>query len=306
MKTILFQDYIEMKKMFGVITAMVTPFTENDEIDVETLKAYTNYLISKGVNCLYPCGTTGEMLKMSIKERELVAETVIKANNGKANVFIHVGAPTTKETIELAQHALKAGADGIGVVTPQFFHVSPREMEEFYVAISKSLPDNFPIYIYGIPQCAGNDIDPETIEKILKRTKNIVGIKYSWADFVKIKDFLLINNGNFDVVVGPDRFFLPALAMGCIGTVTGVSNCGPEDFVEVYKYFTENDMIAARKAQDRATELCEATSNGANMAIFKYTMTKNGLPFGHMRAPALDLTKDERAEIDIKLQNMSK
>ena len=115
-----------MKKMFGVITAMVTPFTKDDQVDVKTLQAYTDYLIKNGVHCLYPCGTTGEMLKMNAAERKIVAETVIKQAAGRALVYIHVGAMTTKETIELAQHAHSAGADGIGVVTPQFFTVSDR------------------------------------------------------------------------------------------------------------------------------------------------------------------------------------
>ena len=75
-----------MQKMFGVITAMVTPFTKDDRIDVETLKAYTEYLIGKGVNCLYPCGTTGEMLKMTAEERKLVAETVVNQAAGRVPV----------------------------------------------------------------------------------------------------------------------------------------------------------------------------------------------------------------------------
>lgn len=295
-----------MQKMYGVITAMVTPFTKNDEVDVETLKAYTDYLIENGVHCLYPCGTTGEMLKMSTEERKLVAETVLHQAKGRVPVFIHVGAMTTKQTIELAIHAEKIGASGIGVVTPQFFGVTEREMEEFYVTVANSVSEDFPVYIYGIPQCAANDISPAVCEKIVKRTKNIVGIKYSYADFIKIKNYLLVNHGNFDVVVGPDRLFLPALAMGCVGTVTGCSNCGPKDFVDVYKNFLKGDLIAARKSQERANELCEATQSGANMAMFKSAMHRNGLPFSHMRAPALDLTKAEEANLFDRLDKINK
>jgi 4-hydroxy-tetrahydrodipicolinate synthase len=129
-----------MKKMRGVITAMVTPFTADDDIDVKTLQAYTDYLIAKGVHCLYPTGTTGEMLKMSTAERKLVAETVVKQAAGRVAVYIHAGAMTTKDTVELAKHAHSIGADGVGVVTPQFFCVNDREMEEFFVAVSRSAP----------------------------------------------------------------------------------------------------------------------------------------------------------------------
>ncbi len=295
-----------MKRMYGVITAMVTPFTADDKVDVPALKMLTDYLIGNGVHCLYPCGTTGEMLKMSLDERKLVAETVMKQAAGKALVFIHVGAATTKDTIDLAKHAAVIGTDGIGVVTPQFFGVNDREMEEFYVAVANSVPADFPVYLYGIPQCAGNDIKPEVIEKILLRTKNVVGIKYSWADMIRMKNYLLCNNGNFDVVAGPDRLFLPALAQGCVGTVSGCSNCGPAPFVEVYKKFLAGDIEGARKAQVKTNELCEIVKSGASMAVFKAAMEFNGLPATHMRAPALDLTKDEKKDLYAQLDAFKK
>ena len=80
-----------MKKLYGVITAMTTPFTADNKVDVAALEAQTEYLIQKGVQCLYPCGTTGEMYLMSAEERELVAETVVKKAAGRVTVFIHVG-----------------------------------------------------------------------------------------------------------------------------------------------------------------------------------------------------------------------
>ena len=102
-----------MKKLYGVITAMTTPFTADNKVDVAALEAQTEYLIQKGVQCLYPCGTTGEMYLMSAEERELVAETVVKKAAGRVTVFIHVGAMDQDETIRLAQHAQKIGADGV-------------------------------------------------------------------------------------------------------------------------------------------------------------------------------------------------
>ena len=295
-----------MKKMSGVITAMVTPFNKDDQVDVATLKAYTDYLIKHGVHCLYPCGTTGEMLKMSLPERKLVAETVVKHAAGRVPVFIHTGAMTTRDTIELARHAHSIGADGIGVVTPQFFGVNDREMEEFFVAVANSVPADFPLYIYCIPQCAANDIRPDIIEKILKRTKNVVGVKYSFPDFLRVKDYLLCNNGNFSVVVGTDRLFLAGLSMGCDGTVSGCSNADPAKFVETYEKFRAGDLAGARKAQVLATELCEITKSGANMAIFKYALERKGLPAAHMRAPALDLTDQEKKELSAKLEAFEK
>lgn len=131
-----------MKKMYGVTVAMVTPFTDMDQVDTDYLTRYSEYLIQAGgVHCLYPCGTTGEMLKMSVDERMLVAKTVIDVAAGRLPVFIHVGASTTRETMLLARHALKNGADGIGVVSPQFFLVL---MTGRWRSISLRLQIHFP------------------------------------------------------------------------------------------------------------------------------------------------------------------
>ena len=167
-----------MKKMKGVITAMTTPFDEHDQVDVKALEEQVEFLIQKGVNCLYPCGTTGEMFNMTPEERELVAETVLKAAAGRVDVFIHVGAMTLKETIRLAQHAEKIGVDGIGVVTPGFFGIKDKAMIRYYQQVSASVSKDFPIYLYAIPQCATNDLKPELVAELLKTCPNIVGIKY--------------------------------------------------------------------------------------------------------------------------------
>lgn len=155
-----------MKKLYGVITAMTTPFTADGKVDTAALEEQTEYLIEKGIQCLYPCGTTGEMYLMSAEERELVAETVVKKAAGRVTVFIHVGAMTVDETIRLAQHAHKIGADGVGVVTPSYFTVNDRAMVEYYKTVCAALPDDFPVYVYVIPQLAHNDISAATMEQI--------------------------------------------------------------------------------------------------------------------------------------------
>lgn len=292
-----------MIKMKGVIIPIVTPFTSDDQIDLVVLKNLVNYLIDCGVDSLYPNGTTGEMLKLNMDERKIVAEEVVKIANKRVPVFVQVGAPTTAQTIELAKHAVSIGAAGIGVVTPQFFGVNSREMVEYYVQVANSLPDDFAVYLYNIPQCAGNDITPNVIESILKRTKNVVGIKYSYPDFIRLKDYLLCGNGTFDVVVGPDRLFLPGLAMGCVGVVSGCAQCNPTPFVEVYKKFISGDMKGALAASLQATELAETVKAGANMAYFKAAMEFNGLGVSHMRAPALDLTDSEKIEFFVQLKS---
>ena len=286
-----------MKKLYGVITAMTTTFTADGKVDTAALEEQTEYLIEKGIQCLYPCGTTGEMYLMSAEERELVAETVVKKAAGRVTVFIHVGAMTVDETIRLAQHAHKIGADGVGVVTPSYFTVNDRAMVEYYKTVCAALPDDFPVYVYVIPQLAHNDISAATMEQIAAACKNVVGVKYSFADMRRINEYLQVRNGNFSVVPGADDLFLPALVCGCDGVVSGCSGPFPEAFVAVYKAFQSGDLEGARKAQVAATELVKLMQFGGDMSIFKNILTFRGVTGGHMRKPLLDLTDEQVAQL---------
>ena len=286
-----------MKKLYGVITAMTTPFTADGKVDTAALEEQTEYLIEKGIQCLYPCGTTGEMDLMSAVERELVDETVVKKAAGRVTVFIHVGAMTVDETIRLAQHAHKIGADGVGVVTPSYFTVNDRAMVEYYKTVCAALPDDFPVYVYVIPQLAHNDISAATMEQIAAACKNVVGVKYSFADMRRINEYLQVRNGNFSVVPGADDLFLPALVCGCDGVVSGCSGPFPEAFVAVYKAFQSGDLEGARKAQVAATELVKLMQFGGDMSIFKNILTFRGVTGGHMRKPLLDLTDEQVAQL---------
>lgn len=290
-----------MKKMYGVITAMTTPLTADNKVDTKAIEQHVEFLIEKGVNCIYPCGTTGEMMNLSLEERELVAETVVNSVKGRVIVYIHVGAQTTEQTIRLAQHAEKIGADGIGVVTPPFFGLKDKAMVQYYKDVASSVSPDFPIYVYVIPQCAANDITAPVMQQIADACPNVIGVKYSWADCIRMKDYLNIRGGNFSVLFGPDRLFLPALSMGCDGTVSGCSGPMPEHFVAIYKAWLAGDNEKAKQEQKIANEICEIMKSGADMGIFKAILDFRGLTGGHMRKPLLDLDEQEREALKAQI-----
>lgn len=284
-----------MKKLYGVTVAMITPMGENGEILTEAIKKHVDFLIEKGVHCLYPLGTTGEMYLLTVDERKKAAETVVKQADGRVTTYIHVGAMRAQDTIELAKHAFQIGADGIGVITPSFFMVNDREMEEYYVSVANSVPEDFPVYLYNIPQRSGNDLKPEVIERILKRTSNVVGIKYSWADMARTREYLKINNWNFSVLHGADNLITSIMAIGCDGTVSGCSSVFPEYFVAVYEAFKRGDMEEAQRLQNIAADIANVLKGGTNMGYFKAALKMRGIDVGHMRAPLLDITEEEYA-----------
>lgn len=291
-----------MKKLFGITPAMTTPFTDNDGIDLDSIAAQTEMLVQKGVNCLYPSGTTGEMLRLSVDERKQVMETVVKTAAGRLPVFIHCGAMAENDVITLARHAEKIGADGIGVVTPQFFGLNPREMEEFYVRIAASVAPDFPVYLYNIPQCAANDILPEVAQRIADRAKNVIGIKYSFSDINRTIDYLKINDWTFSVMHGNDRVYLGFRALGCTGTVSGISGVFPEPFVEVQRAIDAGDWEKAKVWQRQGARITDILRAGSNMSYFKEALSLRGLRGGHMRKPQLDITPAEIEKLRVELE----
>ncbi|MGR5144798.1 dihydrodipicolinate synthase family protein [Photobacterium sp. DNB23_23_1] len=289
-----------MNKLFGVTVAMVTPLDNNDQIDVLALKKLTEMLVKKGVNCLYPCGTTGEMLRLSLEERKLVAETVVDTVAGRIPVFVHVGAMTMEETIILAQHTQSIGAQGIGIVTPQFFPASDRELENYFVTVANCVSPDFPVYLYNIPQCAANDVSPDVVKKVADQCSNVIGIKYSFSDLNTTLSYLTVKEG-FSVLHGYDKFFNGFIQSGCDGTVSGCSCVFPEPFVNMYKSYQEGNFEEAQYWQKACVKFSDVLKSGSNMAIFKSALNMRGLNVGYMRLPQLDLTKEESQSLKLAL-----
>lgn len=293
-----------MKRLYGVTTAMVTPFDPDGRVNLEKVAQLTEFLISKGVHCLFPLGTTGEMIRLSVAERQAIAETIVKTAAGRVTVYIHAGTTTLEDTITLAKHAHEIGADGIGVVTPIFLGANDREMEEYYVKVASSIPEDFPMYLYNIPQCASNDLKTEVAQRVADRCKNVVGVKYSYPDMLRTNEYLAINGGSFFVMQGADRLLLPALAMGCDGVISGVSCVYPEPFVAVYDAYRAKDLDKARELQRIAIRYCEVLKSGSNMSYFKEALKLRGIDAGFMRAPQLDLPEEEVRELQRQLSEL--
>lgn len=285
-----------MKKMFGVNVPISAPMTEDQRIDCASLENLCEFLIEKGVHGLYPNGSTGEMAYLSAEERKQVLECCVKANKGRVQVFSMVGAPTTEETIDLARHAASCGADGVGIVTPYYFKLDERELIEHFTAIARSVPADFPIYLYGIPQLAVNDITPVLAAKIAEAAPNVVGIKYSYPDMPRLMKFMNINDNQFSVLAGPDDLFFVTLCAGGDGTISGNANVVPEHFVAIYDAFKAGNYTLARELQRKTNKMIDVISGPNNMARYKAALKHRGvIASDQMRSPLRRLDAEEKA-----------
>ena len=295
-----------MQKLYGVVVPIVTPLTEDDKIDVESIKNLVDHCIDGGLQCLYPCGTTGEMMYLTLEERKLVAETVVKHTDKRAPVFVHVGAWSQADTIELARHAVSIGADGIGVVTPAFFKLSDQGLLDFYKSIAGSVPTDFPVYLYGIPQNAVNDINAPTAEAIAQACPNVVGIKYSYPDFTRMQQFMLVRNQTFSVLAGPDHMFAPFCSAGGDGVVSGNAMCVPEHYAQLWAAIQAKDQDLATKLQRRTNMLNSTMCAINNIAAYKVILKNEGvIATTKMRRPMENLTLEQENDLLVTMQQLN-
>lgn len=294
-----------MNKLYGTVIPIVTPLNEDDTIDIASLHALVDYCIDGGMNCLYPCGTTGEMMYLTVEERKLVAEETVRHARGRVPVYVHVGAWNLKDTIELAQHAVEIGADGIGVVTPSFYKLSDRGLVDFYKSVSAAIPEDFPMYLYAIPQNAVNDINRSVAAELAASCKNIVGIKYSYPDFTRLQEFMTIQDGEFSVLVGPDHLFEAVCAVGGDGVVSGNAMIVREHYSKLWEAIQNKDFELATKLQRRTNTLNATLCAINNIAAYKTVLKAEGvLRTTKMRRPMENLTPEQETQLLERLKEL--
>lgn len=292
-----------MERMKGINTAMLTPFTEEGKVDKDAFKKHIDFLVEKGVHGLYAVGTTGEAFLLSTEERKEVVELAVKYADGRIPVFAMVGAVPTRVACELAVHAKKVGISGIGAVTPIYHSVSQQEIKEYYYDIAKSVGEDYPVYLYNLPGRSGSDLLAETAAE-LSKIVNIVGIKNSMSDMMRLCSLIDLTTDDFDVLQGCDPLIFPAMAYGAVGAVSGISNVFPEIFVKLYDLVIAKDIENAKKVQKICAEATFIMKEGANLAYLKTGLALRGLKKTYTRKPLLDIGKEETVALKADMEKI--
>ena len=165
----------------GVLTALSTPFNQDESIDVETLRRIVDRSIDAGVDGVVAAGSTGEVGALSSEERLLLIETVIKQANGRVPVIANTGATSTAEAIRLSQAAEKLGADVLMLITPYYEPLSLEETVTYIKDVAASV--KIPVMLYNIPAVTGVNLDPATVRALAEDVENIRYIKDSSANW---------------------------------------------------------------------------------------------------------------------------
>ncbi|OAM96328.1 4-hydroxy-tetrahydrodipicolinate synthase [Pelosinus fermentans] len=274
----------------GIITAMVTPFDENQGINADATRQLVNTLIHSGVSGLFILGTNGEFHLLTNDEKIAFAKIVIDEVNKRVPVYVGTGGNSTSEVMELSKKMEALGADALSVITPYFLVPSQNEIIQHYKAIAEAV--RIPIVLYNIPKNTGINLEPETVRQLAK-IKNIIAIKDSSGKLENIEKYIQITKDeDFSVLSGSDSLILSALKIGAAGAIAATSNLITAIDVSIYENFLKGDMEKAEKAQQDIEVLRAVLKLGTVPSILKKAMEMIGIPVGPARLPVTEVKEE--------------
>lgn len=290
-------------KVCGVIVPVLTPFDEQGNLDTGALVTLVDYLIDRGVHGLFPGGTTGEGPLLTVDERKLLGETVVKAAKGRIPVIIHTGAITTAATVELSLHAQAIGAVAAAVMPPFYFRHSDAALMAHYLTVTRAAPD-FRFYLYNFPFVSNNTLTFEFVTALMAKAPNIVGMKDSSGSLELLSRLAGVTGGAFNTANGGDGQILAGQAMGLDACVSGNANVVPELVVALYEAAAAGDITRARVLQQRLNRVRELLRDGADLSLFKQMVGRRGVPVGDVRPPLLRAAPETADECWQELASM--
>jgi 4-hydroxy-tetrahydrodipicolinate synthase len=277
----------------GSFTALVTPF-KNGSIDEKAFRGLVDWQIEEGTSGLVPVGTTGESPTLSHDEHKHVVEWCIDQAKGRVSVVAGAGSNSTREAIELAQHAEKAGADAVLVVTPYYNKPTQEGMYQHFKAINDAI--GIPIIIYNIPARSVIDMSVETMKRLYD-LKNIAGVKDATANVVRVSQQRAAMGAEFNQLSGEDATALGFMAHGGHGCISVTSNVAPRLCAEFQGACLKGDYTNALKLQDKLMPLHTALFIETNPSPAKYALSLLGKCADTVRLPMVPLADKTRTAV---------
>ena len=284
----------------GSLPALVTPFTPDGELDLDTLKKLVDWHIDQGSHGLVPVGTTGESPTLTHDEHRLVIEEVVRAARGRIPVIAGAGSNSTREGIGLIRHAAEVGADAALVVTPYYNKPTQAGLIAHYTALAEA--SDLPIIIYNIPGRSVVDMTPETMGELAK-LPTIIGVKDATGKLERVSQQRITCGTDFVQLSGEDATALGFNAHGGVGCISVTANVAPKLCAEFQEATLAGDYARALEYQDRLMPLHIAIFCEPGLVGAKYAMSRLGLCDERVRLPLVGLTDPTRRLIDAALDH---
>lgn len=283
-----------------VITAMVTPFTDDLKIDLNRMAELTDRLIDMGSDGLLVTGTTGESPALSADEKIALWETVIKRARGRVPVMLGTGSNNTEQSIALTKKAEEVGGDAVLLVTPYYNKPPQNALYEHFKAVAKAT--KLPVMIYNVPGRTSRNIEPDTVIRLANDVPNIVALKEAGGSLDQVSEICRRAPQGFTVYSGDDSLTLPMLSLGVKGIVSVASHLIAGQMRDMITSFTNGQWQKARDIHLKYFPVMKGLFFTTSPAPVKAGLKLMGFPVGGLRLPLLPLTEKEEAYLKGILQ----
>jgi len=285
----------------GSIVAIVTPFNKDGKIDEKKLRELIEFHIKNRTSGIVPCGTTGESATLSFEEHNRVIEITVEQVKKRIPVIAGTGSNSTQEAIILTKHAEKVGVDASLQVLTYYNKPTQKSLYLHFKAIANSV--KIPIILYNIPSRTGVNIEPETVLKLAKDCKNIVGIKEASGNLEQMARIKALCGQDFDLLSGDDSLTLPILAIGGVGVISVVANIIPSDVSEMVSEFLKANLKKAQQIFYKLLPLVKAMFLETNPIPVKTAMGLLGLCEPELRLPLCPMSEENLEKLKKALKD---
>ena len=278
----------------GTGIALITPFKTDYSVDVDALTRIVNHVIDNGADFLVVLGTTSEAPTLTSAEKELVIDTILKANNGRLPIMLGMGGNNTQAVIDAIKAQNFDGIHGILSVVPYYNKPNQRGMKAHFEAIADASP--VPVVVYNVPGRVGVNLQASTCVELAKHP-NIIAVKEASGNLLQIMEILRSKPADFDVLSGDDGITQPLMALGAQGVISVAANAYTKPFSRMMKAMKEGRIDEALRLHYAMLRMNQLIFADGNPAGIKCLMSHMGLCQNVLRLPLVNV--NEMVAVDI-------
>jgi Dihydrodipicolinate synthase/N-acetylneuraminate lyase len=292
-------------KKANIYTPVVTAFDKEGNLDIQANKNIYDHLINGGVDGIVVMGSTGEFFSMTTEQKKELIDLVTIYAGKRTKILVGTSCMRVEDTVELANYALKAGADAVMIIGPYYFALSDASIEAFYAEAAEKIKGD--IYLYNFPARTGYDLKPQVVLNLLRKYKNIIGFKDTVTEMCHTRELMTViykEYPDFIVFSGFDENLVHNVLCGGDGCIGGLSNLCPEIFKALINAINCKDMEKIAQYQkiiDRAMDLYDIGT--PFIPIIKKAMMLRGVQMqDYCTKPFLQATAEETEKIKTVLK----
>ncbi len=270
--------------------ALVTPFTETDEVDYEALDRLVQTQLDGNTDFLCVLGTTAETPTLTLDEKRKIRKRVIEKVAGRLPILLGMGGNCTRALVEEIKNEDLTGVDAILSVTPYYNKPNQEGLYRHYKAVAEAT--TLPVYLYNVPGRTGVNLLPDTVMRIAAECKNVVGVKEASGNLAQIKEIIERAPEGFDVLSGDDGLICEIMKLGGVGAITVFGNAYPTAFTQMVHLAAEGKESEALALDKAFTDVCNLLFADGNPAGIKSLLSHQGKMGNNLRMPLAPARKE--------------